>query len=250
MLYYLCMTGNKQNLNNLYYETLDENFNQALKLFEQNIPAHELFELLEHGNIVQKQISALKINSLENIHQAEILVQNLTGQDGKIREAVSLKILELISSNQDFKKYFRKKSIYDTFLNAILDVNSNVCRNIIASVKLLQNDENFCQYFTQNLLNLTQNLINEVKKFDFQDGKYKVNKEVFKLYWCLETIFEFAHIIDINNLKHILSQTKDIDEYTIREKTAKILSKTHNDSELLQIRAELKKDKNYYVRRF
>ena len=248
MLYYLCMTGNKQNLNNLYYETLDENFNQALKLFEKDIPNDELFEMLKNGNIVQKQISALKIDHLENMNQAKILVQNLTGQDGKIREAVSLKILELMSNNQ--KKYFCDESIYDTFLNAIVDVNSNVCRNIIASVKLLQNNENFCQYFTKNLLDLTQNLINEVKKFDFQDGKYKVNKEVFKLYWCLETIYEFAEQVDITVIKAIIKQTKDINEYTIREKTAKILSKIHNAPELLQIRDELKKDKNYYVRRF
>lgn len=242
------MTRDEQNLNNLYYETLDENFNQALKLFEKDIPNHELFEMLKNGNIVQKQISALKINSLENTDQAKILVKNLTGQDGKIREAVSLKILELMSSNQ--QKYFCDKSIYNTFLKAIIDVNSNVCRNIIASVKLLQNDENFCRHFTQNLLNLTQNLLDEVKKFNFQDGKYKVNKEVFKLYWCLETIYEFAEKIDMTILKHIIKQTKNINEYTIREKTAKILSKIHNDPELLQIRDELKKDKNYYVRRF
>ena len=38
--------------------------------------------------------------------------------------------------------------------------------------------------------------------------------------------------------------------FTIREKTAKILSKFKNNKELSLIKEELKNDKNYYVRRF
>lgn len=248
MLYYLCMTQDKQNLNTSYYPTLDENFKQALNLFEKNLTPGEIFTLLNTGNIVQKQIAALKIDHIENIEQAKILVNNLTGQDGKIREAVALKIYELISDGQD--KYFFDKSIYDTFLAATIDVNSNVCRNIITSLKFLQKNNDFCTYFTGKLIDLTQNLIQIVQKFDFQDGKYKVNKEVFKLYWCLETIFEFTEFIPPNVLKNIIKQTKDINEYTIREKTAKILTKIHKDPELSKIRNQLKHDKNYYVRRF
>ena len=248
MLYYLCMTQDMQNLNTSYYPTLDENFKQALNLFEKELTTDELFTLLKTGNIVQKQIAALKLDYLENTEQAKILTTNLTGQDGKIREAVALKIYELISKGND--KYFFDNAIYDKFLQAIIDVNSNVCRNIIASLKFLQKNNDFCAYFIKKLIDLTQNLIKIVQKFDFQDGKYKVNKEVFKLYWCLETIFEFTDHIPIVVLKNIIKQTKDIDEYTIREKTAKILAKICNDNELSEIRNQLKHDKNYYVRRF
>ena len=104
MLYYLCMTQDKQNLNTSYYPTLDENFKQALNLFEKELTTDELFTLLKTGNIVQKQIAALKLDYLENTEQAKILTTNLTGQDGKIREAVALKIYELISKGND--KYF------------------------------------------------------------------------------------------------------------------------------------------------
>lgn len=248
MLYYLCMTQDMQNLNTSYYPTLDENFKQALNLFEKELTTDELFTLLKTGNIVQKQIAALKLDYIENTEQAKILVHNLTGQDGKIREAVALKIYELISAGQD--KYFFDTTIYETFLTAIIDVNSNVCRNIIASLKFLQKNNDFCAYFIKKLIDLTQNLIKIVQKFNFQDGKYKVNKEVFKLYWCLETIFEFTDHIPADVLKNIIKQTKDIDEYTIREKTAKILAKIRNDNELSEIRNQLKHDKNYYVRRF
>lgn len=243
------MSSDNQNLNNTYYKTLDENFNQALNLFEKALSQNELITFLNSGNIVQKQIAALKLTKIDNKEQAFSLVKNLTGQDGKIREAVSLKVYELIQS-PEFALFFYDEKIYDIFLKAIIDVNSNVCRNIISSIKSMKNNDSFCKYFTDKLLNMTENLIEKVKEFDFQDGKYKVNKEVFKLYWCLETIYEFTDCVSLSSIKKIVSRTKDIDEYTIREKTAKILSKNFEDNELNKIRNLLKNDKNYYVRRF
>ena len=228
-----------------YYPTLDENFKEAVDLFEKENSQEELLELLKNGNIVQKQIAALKINNINSDEEALILVDNLTGQDGKIREAVSLKINELKDS-----PYLHQIAIYDKFLDAIIDINGNICRNIIGTIDTLKSDEKFCQYFSQKLFGMTHELIEKVKDFDFQDGKYKVNKEVFKLYWCLEAIYHMAEKFDIKTLKEILSQTKNINEYTIREKTAKILSKNFNDEEMSKMCAELKSDKNYYVRRF
>ena len=116
------MAKEMQNLNTGYYQTLDENFNQALNLFEKNLSQNELISMLEEGNIVQKQIAALKLSHIENSNQAKILAKNLTGQDGKIREAVSLKIFELMQ-NQECVRYFYDRTVYDIFLNAIIDVN-------------------------------------------------------------------------------------------------------------------------------
>lgn len=243
------MAKEMQNLNTGYYQTLDENFNQALNLFEKNLSQNELISMLEKGNIVQKQIAALKLSHIENSNQAKILAKNLTGQDGKIREAVSLKIFELMQ-NPECVRYFYDRTVYDIFLNAIIDVNSNVCRNIISAIKLMKINPDFTEYFTNKLVSLTENLIEKVKEFDFQDGKYKVNKEVFKLYWCLETICEFSGYIDIAIIKKITCQTAFINEYTIREKTAKILSQNPAVPELDKLRNMLKNDKNYYVRRF
>jgi len=243
------MTKNLQNQNNTYYETLDENFNQALSLFENDLPHSEIINLLQSGNIAQKQIAALKIEHLNSTDEAIILAKNLVGHDGKIREATSLKLLEFVENNQ-YINYFYDNNIYNILLNAIIDVNSNVCRNIISAISILQSNSHFTQYFCPELIILTKNLIEKVKQFDFQDGKYKVNKEVFKLYWCLETIYVLIDHFDINIIKTILIQTCKIDEYTIREKTAKILSKNFSDPILTEIRNILKNDKNYYVRRF
>lgn len=245
MVYLVYMYEKKQNLNTDYYPTLDENFKEAVDLFEKETSHEELLNHLKNGNIVQKQIAALKINTINSYEEALILADNLTGQDGKIREAVSLKINELKNSS-----YLHQIPIYDKFADAIIDINGNICRNIIGIIDTLKSDDEFCDYFSKKLFGMTNGLIEKVKDFDFQDGKYKVNKEVFKLYWCLEAIYHLAEKFNIQALKEILSQTKSINEYTIREKTAKILSKNFKDEDMAKMRSELKSDSNYYVRRF
>lgn len=243
------MERNDLNLNNTYCATLDENFKEAVKLMEQELSHDELIEMLQKGNIPQKQIAALKLDTISSEKEAQILINNLTGQDGKIREAVSLRINEFMN---DIKliHFFENLPCYEIFLEAIIDINGNICRNIIDAISNLKNNDTFCKYFCPKLMEKTENLTSAIKDFNLQDGKYKVNKEVFKLYWCLETIYTFAEKVDIAKLKQTLLITKDIEEYTIREKTAKILSLGFSDTELEQAYHELKQDKNYYVRRF
>lgn len=238
-----------QNLNNTYYETLDENFKQALKFYETDYTQQQLLGMLKSGNVVQKQIAALRLDTITSKSEAKILTDNLTGQDGKIREAVSLKLKEFMT-NSSLINYFKNPDCYKKFLDAIIDINGNICRNIISAISNLKNDENFCSIFCPKLINLTSELTDTVSQFDFSDGKYKVNKEAFKLYWCLETIYVFFNSINIEELKPILMKTKNIGEYTIREKTAKILTNDFDDNDLSQIKTELKNDSNYYVRRF
>lgn len=236
-------------MNNSYYETLDENFNAALTLAQKVLSHDELISMLKNGKIVEKQIAALRLDSINSTDDAAVLIDNLTGQDGKIREAVSLKINEFMS-NPDLLTFFETTQSYDVFIEAIIDINAYICRNIISAISNLKTNEIFCKYFTEKLCAKTILLLDTIKDFDFQDGKYKVNKEVFKLYWCLETVYEFAHNIKFDSLKKIILLSKNIDEYTIREKAAKILTKNFDDSDLQNARLELKKDKNYYVRRF
>jgi hypothetical protein len=236
-------------LNNSYYKTLDENFIQALNLYEKEHSHSELIELLQNGNIPQKQIAALKLDSINSDKEAQILVSNLTGQDGKIREAVSLRLDEFMSDPL-YLVYFKNPGSYKVFLDAITDINGNICRNVISAVTNLREDDEFCEIFCSSLVKLTMDLIAIVEKFDFQDGKYKVNKEAFKLYWCLETIYHFWDKIESEDLKNIIIRAKNIGEYTIREKVAKILSQNITNPELITVRNELKNDSNYYVRRF
>lgn len=236
-------------MNNSYYKTLDENFNAALKLVEKDLSRQELLDMLKNGNIVEKQLAALRIDKVCSEAEAAVFIDNLTGQDGKIREAVSMKINEFMSNPQCLP-FFETTQSYDVFLEAIIDINANICRNIISAISNLKQNSVFCKYFTQKLTQKTLALIDIIKDFDFQDGKYKVNKEVFKLYWCLETIYEFSDSMEFAALKKIILTAKNIDEYTIREKAAKILTKNFSDADLENARQQLKNDKNYYVRRF
>lgn len=236
-------------MNNSYYKTLDENFTQALNLYETNYSHEELLEFLKTGNIVQKQISALKLETITSYNDAQILVSNLVGQDGKIREAVSLRLNEFMS-NPELIGYFKVANNYKIFLDAIIDINANICRNVISAISHLKADEEFCNLFCCGLTKLSYDLLDKIEKFDFQEGKYKVNKEVFKLYWCLETIYEFYDKVKFKDFKSIIKRAANIQEYTIREKAAKILTRNFNDDELELVKDMLKNDSNYYVRRF
>ena len=236
-------------MNNSYYETLDENFTQALNLYEEEYTHDELINLLKNGNIVQKQIAALRLEGINSIQDADVLVANLTGQDGKIREAVSMRLNEFMS-DEKYLPHFKVSNNYDVFLDAIIDINANICRNVISAITNLKNDSEFCEQFCKNLAKLSFDLLDKIEQFDFQDGKYKVNKEVFKLYWCLETIYEFYDKMEFENMKQIILRSKDVQEYTIREKAAKILTHNFEDTELKQAKSELQNDRNYYVRRF
>ena len=234
---------------NGYCQTPDENFKLACDLIDKNQGHDELINMLKTGNIAEKQLAALKLDTLCSKDEAQTLVDNLTGQDGKIREAVSLKIAEF-SSDKSLLTFFEPDKNFQTFLDAVIDINGNICRNTINSLKNFKSNSDFCEHFCPELLDRTLSIAGKVKDFDLKDGKYKVNKEVFKLYWYLETIYTFANRLDLTKLKQILNITKSINDYTIREKTAKILTLNFNDSKLNEIRQLLKNDTNYYVRRF
>lgn len=239
-------------MKNSYYETLDKNFNEALNLLEGNFSHNELVSMLENGNIPQKQFAALQMAELYTKEEALILLHNLVGQDGKIREVVSLKIREF-TANPDYFEIFNlidMEELANSFFDAIIDINGNICRNILDVLPLFKNNSEFTKFFTNKLVNEIFKLLDVIKDFDIQDGKYKINKEIFKLYWELEAVNIFYDKIDKETLKRIVKTTSTIDEYTIREKTAKILSNPLTDKEFLQVKSELKNDKNYYVRRF
>lgn len=249
MLYYSYTQAEGSNLNSCYYETLDKNFNEAIKLCETEFSHNELISMLKNGNIPQKQIAALKLDNICSIDDAQTLVKNLTGQDGKIREAVSLKLVEFMN-NPNTIMFFQNPETFPVFLNAIVDINANICRNVLSAIRNLKSNTQFCNFICFEITKMIMDLLKKIEQFDEREGKYKVNKELFKLYWSLECVWEFSDYFHIDTLKTILMKTKSIDEYTIREKTAKILSKIFCDAELNAIKMELKQDSNYYVKKY
>lgn len=222
--------------------SLDENFDLACELSEKEFTHQELLKMLEVGNIAERQIAALKFDKVENDVDALALMNNLTGCDGKIREAVALRINQLLTSNIEARAFFNYPLV---FADATIDINANICRLVVDSAKLLKADDEFSKIYLERILEFTKQAFEELDKFIFRDKKYVINKQLFKLYWCLETLQNYYMEIDNTKLKQILEQGAAQSEYTIREKVAQIVRLAGGFEDL---KNKLEQDENYYVR--
>lgn len=231
-----------KDLNTGFYADLDTNFEQALILSEHEFSHAELLELLKNGNIPEKQIAALRFDKVTNSEDAAVLMSNLTGCDGKIREAVALRINQIITSTPESAQFFMNPL---KFADAVIDINANICRFVADTVKFLKFDEAFSREYTARILTFTNEALDALDKFIFRDKKYVINKQLFKLYWCLETLKDFYEFVPDNILESLLSRCAEESEYTIREKTADILVLSAKFPKLSE---KLMNDENYYVR--
>lgn len=229
-------------MNTSFYKDFDTNFEQAYLLCQKNFSYDELIEMLKNGNIPQKQIAALKIESLKNEKDAQILLENLTGCDGKIREVVALKINQLLRNNSANTLFFNAP---EKFADATIDINGNICRLIVDSSKLLKNEKDFSEKYTNKILSFIDNAYKELDSFRFRDKKYVINKQLFKLYWCLETLKNFYDLIEDSRLENILKKAAEQSEYTIREKVAELI---FISKKFPNIKSQLLNDENYYVK--
>ena len=233
-----------KNLNNSFFEDLDTNFNRACVMCEKDYTHTELVNMLKNGNIPEKQIAALKFDSVKSESDAKLLLDNLTGCDGKIREAVALRINQILNEDENSREIFAS-ICSDVFAAASIDINANICRLVVDSAVLLINYTEFAKSYTKRIYDYINESLSEIEKFIFRDKKYVINKQIFKLYWCLEALIYFYIYLPNDNLERILSECSTQKEYTIREKVAQIVVQTKDFS---QIRENLAKDENYYVR--
>lgn len=229
-------------MNPCYEESVDKNFSRAVELCSNNFSRDELFALLQNGNMPEKQFAALEIDTVQSQQEADILIDNLTGCDGKIREAVAFKLGEIIHDNTNlFLKYPK------IFADATIDINANICRMVIDILANLK-DENFAGIYTSQMYSFMNDAFKQLDSFIFRDKKYTINKQLFKLYWCLEGLNVFFDFLDEENLYPVLKRCSEITEYTIREKVALVLCNDIKTKELLELKQKLKSDDNYYVR--
>ena len=231
-------------MNTGFYKDLDTNFEQAYELCGKDFSHNELISLLKNGNIPQKQIAALKFDYVKSKEDAEALLNNLTGCDGKIREAIAMKIFQLISANNCVGEYFTQLSP-KVFADATIDINANICRLIVDSVVYLDKNSQFVSDYVDFLVSYTIDALDELDKFIFRDKKYVINKQLFKLYWCLESLKNFYDKVDFTTLESLLKRSIAQNEYTVREKAAQIIQKS---GMFIELKAKLMNDENYYVR--
>ena len=223
----------------------NEYFNQALKLIEKTHTHEELLNYLKTGTVIERQYAALTIEKINSKEEAHILMSNLTGVDGKIREAAALKISNM---TKIYPQYFQEEINYKIFSDATIDIDGNVCRLAISAAENIISDTKFATYYANSLIEIINTALAEISKFTFRDKKYKINKQIFKIYWCLEALIKFHSHTNVEKIKKILKQCSDLSEYTIREKCAKLVKIMPPDEEIEQIKSILSKDENYYVR--
>ena len=225
---------------------------RALEIIQKPYEKNEILSLLENGDEFEKPVAIMALENLCNKNEADLLINNLTGCDGRIREASALKISEFLKNSEIAPYFFDERSL-ETILNGIMDINPNVGRALIDGIKECQPLQ---KLILPKLIDRILNIIEKLKALSdtpYADNKLKntknhaKNKIVFNLYWALEALY----YTDFNNftqekLLDILNFTSGYIDYTIREKTAKILSKMNEQpSDLLQ---KLKNDENFYVK--
>ncbi len=230
--------------NSEYYEDLDLNFNEAYKLCKQDFSHDELLNMLKSGNIPQKQIAALKFDYINDEKDAKALLNNLTGCDGKIRETVAHKINYFLINDEKTRDLFAYISA-EIFADATIDINGNICRLVVDSALLLKNYEQFAKAYTKKIVRFANEALTELNKFIFRDKKYVINKQNFKLYWCLDALNGFYDSEDEQIIAELLKKCAVQNEYTIREKTAQIIIQS---GKFNNIKEMLINDENYYVR--
>lgn len=231
-------------MNTDYYENTDKNFEEALKLNSTEFSNEELKQMLCFGNIVQKQIAALNYSNVKTEEDAKILLDNLTGCDGKIREAVAFQINKILIEKPQTHILFAKLSA-ETFADATIDINGNICRLVTDSAAILKTYEDFSKQYTQKIIKFAKIALQELDKFIFRDKKYVINKQIFKLYWCLETLKNFYKYAESDDFNYVIEKSFQQKEYTIREKVAEIITDLEGFE---NIKIQLQNDKNYYVR--
>ena len=226
-----------------FYKDLDTNFEQAYMLANKTFSHDELVNMLKTGNIPQKQIASLKFDYVKSKEDAECLLNNLTGCDGKIREASALKINYILKTQEESAVFF--SDYPEVFADAVIDINANICRLAAECACILKPNKNFAQKYTERILCFINDAFKELDGFIFRDKKYVINKQLFKLYWCFETLKDYYDMLPDDILSEILTRGSEVKEYTIREKTAQIVLLSGKFSSLKE---KLQSDENYYVR--
>lgn len=214
--------------------------NKAFDLLNKDISGAGIFSALKTDDDILKQVCLLKLNKVSDNNEAELLVSVLTGQHGPVREICSAKINQFMKCD-DFRGYFSGNIIRQTVLNALNDIIPTVARNITEVIKFFPEKD----ILIEELLLRIVDVINTDEDKIESMSNHEIIKKTFKLYWYLEALAEFTGECEQDiKFRYIIEKTYLNEDYTIREKVAKILSETTHFSSFIDT---LKSDANPYV---
>lgn len=242
MLYFSYSQKKDTTLDNILKHDWEKDFNTVVEISGQELTNDEIMEYLKADDIPQKHIAILKLEEINSDEEALILASNLTGQDGKIREAVAFKLNEFML-NPQFQKYFLNDEVYKILLEGLMDINGSVCRMIINLLQIGDVQVALSKYLPARI----SKIVEELKSMDLNSKQYVLSKKNFQLYWNLEGLYYCANCVDYVDVADSLEYSAKFIDYTIREKAAKVLTR-YNCNEADTLKCILKNDENYYVK--
>ncbi len=220
---------------------------------EQYVLYKDIISILqkEESDDFEKIFSIINLSNFSSQDDFNIFINHLTRHSTPVREITAYKLEEFIS---DFRIYFFSDISKNKLLDAIIDINPNISRAVCNVINLL---DELKPFFESKIIERINALLLEIKEYQDNTGdlfdnnkknrkNHAKNKKLFALYWYLEALC--VCLTNKNNSKiiEILKNTIKFCDYTIREKTAKILVNINNAPlELLQI---AKNDQNFYVK--
>lgn len=220
---------------------------------DKNYSKEEIINNLKSEEIDDfvKIFSIIHLDKTENQSEFNILINNLTNHSTPIREITAHKLDEINNYNNEF---FIDDFSLLKILDAITDINPNVSRIMC---NIIQNNNLLKEKIEEKIINNIFKLLEEIKEYkntndDFYNNSkrntksHAKNKKLFSLYWYLESLSCCLSQKYNSKVLEILKETINFYDYTIREKTAKILAKIPNPPiDLLQ---KTKLDQNFYVK--
>ncbi|MCR5260789.1 MAG: hypothetical protein K6C94_03015 [Candidatus Gastranaerophilales bacterium] len=216
-----------------------QEMNKAYSLLSETITDEEITNLLINGDDIDRQAALLHLNKISSKQQADILLSLLTGQHGPVREICSAKINEFLRT-EDMRKYFYGDKTLQILLNSLNDIIPTVVRNILEVIRFLPEKKVFCDLLLDRILAL-RDCQEEMEVL----SNHEITKRTFKLYWYMEALAEITgETEDLSKLEQIIEFTYQDENYTIREKAAKILAGIDGFERYKEV---LSKDKNPYV---
>ncbi len=221
----------------------ETNTQAACYLSSLDLPYKTLIGLLKTDDFHLKHFALINLKNID-AKGMELLIFNLINQDSKIRETSSLRIKCFVLENKSLISHFERN--IPTICQSLNDVNPQVCRNIIDVLPLVENKN----ILIGKILEMINSILAEV---DIENivKNHKFNKKVFNLYWNLYAIEslisqDFQYF---EQLLEILGPSSKANNYTIRERAARIIAKLEkNNFDITKFKNRLIDDENFYVR--
>lgn len=218
---------------------------KTYELLQKDFSRNDIFTALKSDNDTIKQVALFKLEDIKNKEEAENLTNILTGQSGPVREICSFKINEFLSNEQSCR-FFNSEEITEQLLNALNDIIPSVARNIINVILFIPNKKEFLDKLMKRIIDIDLTQENSATL-----SNHEISKNTFKLYWYMEALSELLKDktleYDENSMNEILKKSYNYEDYTIREKAAKILFRIKGFD---KYRKQLQEDINPYVNHY